>query len=128
MEIRGQSTLEFVLVIPVLILFIMAASQFGIMIYQKNILNQAVREGARVISTTNSNEMAHDVIEKICAGLERENLSVSIVPGEPNRRKTGDNVKIELNYKSNGFTAILKKILGKSILIKASGYMRMECS
>ncbi len=41
--IGGQATLEFVLVIPVIILVIMVVSQSVHMVYRKNILMQAAR-------------------------------------------------------------------------------------
>lgn len=127
-DAEGQSALEFVLVIPLLALVVLAVSQLGLMIYQKNILNQAAREGVRIIATTDSNEMARRAIADICSDFERENLLISIIPGDPASRRTGDNVKVSLGYKCNGFAGIIGKMLGKKILLEASCSMRMECN
>ncbi len=61
----GQATLEFVLLIPLIIMVILVVSQSGQMVYRKNILQQAAREGVRVISTTNSNDMAIQAVMKV---------------------------------------------------------------
>jgi uncharacterized protein (UPF0333 family) len=62
----GQATLEFVLVIPVIIMIMLAVSQFGHMVYRNNILQQAAREGVRVISCTNSNKLAIQAVVRVC--------------------------------------------------------------
>ena len=41
---KGQASLEFTLIIPFMVLIILTVSRFGLLVYQKNILEQASRE------------------------------------------------------------------------------------
>ena len=43
---KGQSTLEFVMVIPLIIMLILAAAQIGLMVYSRMQVQQASREAA----------------------------------------------------------------------------------
>jgi len=48
---RGQSLLEFAMVLPVLLLLAIGTIEFGRAYYQYNTLSKAVRQGARYMST-----------------------------------------------------------------------------
>jgi len=49
---KGQSLIEFALVLPILLLVLLGIMEFGRMIMAANVLNQAAREGARVGAVT----------------------------------------------------------------------------
>jgi hypothetical protein len=123
----GQASLEFALIVPFVVLIILVVSHIGLLIYQKNILEQASREGARVIATTNSIPEAYGCIRDVCSGLDQERLNISIDPGNMNLREVGDMVTVILSYKYSGFTDMIAKLTGKDIFIKAKSSMRMEC-
>lgn len=127
--IGGQATLEFVLVIPVIILVILVVSQSGHMIYRKNILMQAAREGVRVISVTNSNQLAVQAVIRACGSEESGVPDITIYPGDEAKRKLGDIVTISLVDSSShgGLWSIVSRIMGRKIFIKAESSMRMEC-
>lgn len=127
--IGGQATLEFVLVIPVIILVILVVSQSGHMIYRKNILMQAAREGVRVISVTNSNQLAVQAVIRACGSEESGVPDITIYPGDEAKRKLGDIVTISLVDSSShgGLWNIVSRIMGRKIFIKAESSMRMEC-
>ena len=57
-KVDGQSTIEFILLIPFIFLVICMVFQLGYTFYIQNNLEQICRELARIIATTNSNEMA----------------------------------------------------------------------
>jgi len=124
---EGQASLEFILVIPFLVLIILTVSHFGLLVYQKNILEQAAREGARVIATTNSNQEAITCIRKVCSGLDQDKLDIEISPGNGALRKVGDMVEVIILYKCTGIARFLEIFSGRDILIKAKSNMRMEC-
>ena len=67
----------------------MIVSQLGYLVYLQNILEQAAREGARVLSTTNSDSRANDQIERICPNLDEDKLNIEISPPESIRREVG---------------------------------------
>ncbi len=122
----GQSTLEFIMIIPIIIVLVLAASQAGYAVYRKNVLQQASREGVRIISTTNDNSMAIKVIRNIC-GTEGINTIISIDPESASDRKMGDLVTISLTDCPGGLFSIMEKISGEKVVIRAGSSMRMEC-
>jgi len=123
----GQASLEFALIVPFIVLIILIVSHIGLLTYQKNILEQASREGARIIATTNSSREASSCIRDVCSGLDQNRLNVIIDPNNRNLRKVGDMVTVTLSYKYSGFTNIITKFIGKDIFIKVKSNMRMEC-
>jgi len=123
----GQSSLEFALVVPFIVLIILTVSHIGLMVYQKNVLEQAAREGARVVATTNSNTEACRAVRQVCSGLEQDRLGIDIDPGNKNSRKVGDMITITLSYKCSGIVRIMQVLMGKDMFLKVRSNMRMEC-
>jgi hypothetical protein len=126
---EGQATLEFVLLIPVIIMVILVVSQSGQMVYRKNILQQAAREGVRVVSTTNSNKMAIQAVIKVCGSKNNIIPDIKIEPGNESERKLGDIVTVSLidTSEQGALWSIVSTTIGKKILLKADSSMRMEC-
>jgi len=124
---KGQASIEFVLVIPILIIVIIIVSQLGFLVYLQNVLEQAAREGARVLTTTNSNSLAFEQIMNICTGLEKDRLTVEIIPYTQGSRDVGDTVIVNLKYLYGGFANFIKLVMGREMLIKSDCTMRMEC-
>lgn len=123
----GQASLEFALIIPLLIIVVLIVSQLGYLVYVQNVLVQAAREGARVISTTNSNHMAFDRIGQICSRLDRDRLKIKIDPGSITDREVGDIVTVNLLYKYSGVTNLINLLIGRDIFVNTDSSMRMEC-
>ncbi len=124
---NGQAALEFTLVIPILVIMILVVSQLGHAVYLKNVLEQAAREGVRVISTTNSNHKACEQIRKICPTLDYGRLSIKISPAVGTYRKVGDVATVGLTFRCGGFANLIRMLTGKDILINVESSMRMEC-
>lgn len=124
---KGQASLEFTLIIPFLVLIILTVSHFGLLVYQKNILEQAAREGARVVATTNSSQEAYRCIREVCSSLDQDRLDIQITPGNSSSRRVGDMVEVTLSYKCTGIARLLEIFMGRDILIKVKSNMRMEC-
>jgi uncharacterized protein (UPF0333 family) len=125
---KGQASLEFALVIPILILIILIVSQLGYLVYIQNLLEQAAREGARILATTNSDEKAGKQIENICTNLDKNLLNTEIDPPGNIKRGVGDIVTINLIYNYNGPLNLFHFFSGKNVFLKSSSSMRMECN
>jgi Flp pilus assembly protein TadG len=67
----GQSLVEFALVVPVLLLFILGILEFGWLLNAKITLTGGAREGARaaVVSTVNRNTRAFDAARESVEGV-----------------------------------------------------------
>jgi len=126
-RIDGQASLEFVLIIPFLILIISAVSHLGLIIYQKNVLEQAAREGARVVATTNSNNEAIKCIREVCSSLSQDKLYIKIVPKNRTSREVGDMVEVIVTYDCGGIISLIRVFAKWDNQIKAKSSMRVEC-
>jgi Flp pilus assembly protein TadG len=125
---KGQASLEFALVIPILILIILIVSQLGYLVYIQNLLEQAAREGARILATTSSDEKAGKRIENICINLDKNLLNTEIDPSGDTKRGVGDIVTINLTYNYDGPLNLFHFFSGSNIFLKSSSSMRMECN
>lgn len=124
---NGQASLEFVLVIPVLILVIMIVSQLGYLVYYQNVLEQSAREGARIVSTTNSDSLAYQRVMKMCSNLDNSRLKVDINSSGESSRGVGDIVTVNLTYNYSGIFKLINLVMGNDVFIKSSSSARMEC-
>ncbi|MGM0366041.1 MAG: TadE/TadG family type IV pilus assembly protein [Actinomycetota bacterium] len=123
----GQATLEFVLVMPVLIIFILVVSQFGHMVYVKNILEQASREAARTAATTGSRDEARQRALKLCSGLKAEGLQINVMPPDISSLAIGDFVQVEVSYRYGGIADIIEVLNKKQVRLRSKSIMRAEC-
>ncbi len=123
---KGQSSIEFILLLPLLVIIILIVTQLGYLVYIQNTLEQAAREGTRIISTTNSNSKAYKQIFNICQSLNRDRISIDITPAGSGERAVGETVRLTVNYHYSGLGDFLDIITGKDFFIKGSSMMRME--
>ena len=123
----GQASVEFVLLLPILVIIVLAVSQLGYCTYLKNVLEHAASEAARVVATTNSENLAYKQVYDICSGLNNDNLDIRISPSSGNGRITGDFFTVRLSYKNAGIFNFISKALKKDLLIESVCVMRMEC-
>jgi TadE-like protein len=124
---HGQASVEFVLVLPVLVIIVLAVSQIGYCTYLKNVLEHAAGEAARVVATTNSENLAYKQVYDICSGLNTDNLEITISPSSGAERISGDFFTVRLSYKNAGIFNFISKALKKDLLIESVCVMRMEC-
>jgi hypothetical protein len=123
----GQASIEFVLILPILVIIVLAMSQLGYCTYLKNVLEHAASEAARVVATTNSENLAYGQVYDICSGLDTDNLDIRISPSSGDERVTGDFFTVKLRYKNAGIFNFISKALNKDLLIESVCTMRMEC-
>ena len=123
----GQASVEFALILPLLVIIVLAASQLGYCTYLKNVLEHAASEAARIVSTTNSENLASVQIYEICSSLNTDNLDIRISPASGAERVTGDFFTVKLSYKNAGIFNFISKAFKKDLLIESVCVMRMEC-
>jgi hypothetical protein len=123
----GQASVEFVLLLPVLVIIVLAVFQLGYCTYLKNVLEHAASEAARVVATTNSENLANSQVYDICSGLDTDNLDISISPSSGDERMSLDFFTVKLSYKNAGIFNFISKALKKELLIESVCMMRMEC-
>ena len=89
---RGQSVVEFALVLPLLLLIVFGVTEFGRAWMTLNVLTAAAREGARTAVVTAPDAVAVNArITELCAAGRVTPTAVTITgpdPADPDRRVT----------------------------------------
>jgi hypothetical protein len=122
-SIKGQAALELAMIIPMIIILVLAASQIGLLVHSKIILLQASRESVRIIATTNNNKLAQETAKRICGS----DFEMTVGPGKASQRQIGKMVNVSISRSPGGLVEILEDILGKDLTLRAESSMRMEC-
>lgn len=125
-NVNGQASLEFILVLPVLIMAVLIISQLGYMVYIQNVLEHAAEQGARVLATTNSNKDALDLIYKNCSFMKQEKLEVNICPADSCKRKVGSYANVSVLYDFGKILDFYSLFSGEQSMLKGSCIIRME--
>lgn len=119
----GQSVLEFALVLPILLLFLIGIIDFGRMYSTHLILNEAATDAARYASLGDSNTEVGQVVSAD-AGMLGSGVQWNINPSSD--RVSGDPVTVTVTDSVQLFDPILAAILGNPASVQAAVTMRVE--
>jgi Flp pilus assembly protein TadG len=122
---KGQSLVEFAILLPILLLLLMGILEFGIMLNSYLTVNNSAREGARLGIVAGSNLEISELITNISPTLDTDNLIVNITPSEGNR-KSGGTLTVEVLYDYQVTIPIISNILSGVVVLKAQTSMRIE--
>jgi Flp pilus assembly protein TadG len=122
---KGQSLVEFAILLPVLLLLLMGILEFGLMLNSYLTINNSAREGARFGIVAGSNLEIKELINSISPNLESENLEVNITPLDGSRQ-SGDTLTVEVIYNYQVIIPIISNILNNVVVLKAQTSMRIE--
>lgn len=120
----GQSTVEFALTVPVLMLVLLALLQAGLIAHAQIMVTHAAREGARQAATADSDGEILQAARKGAAGLESNRLDVSF--SAPSGWKAGEPVTVRTTYDVPVFAPFLKKVINGAVGVGAQATMRIE--
>lgn len=123
---KGQSLVEFALLLPILLLILMGIIQFGIIFNGQVTVTSAAREGARLAVVGADDEQVKDRVEEAAVALllniDRDDDI------EINRAVDGDEGK--LSVKVDGEVDIIVPLLGmftgESFVLSSESVMRVE--
>ncbi len=107
---RGQSLVEYALILPLLLLLLVAIMEFGLVALDYATLSNAAREGARaaaVVSTTDTaaRDAAVAAAEHAATTLNEDDLSVTVTVST-------DTVQVQVEYDVHLITAALISAVG----------------
>lgn len=122
---KGQSLVEFAIILPLLLLIVMAIIEFGMMLNSYIALENASREGARIGIIGSSNSEIQNQIITISPSLNSSLLTVNITPSESSRR-SGDPLTVRLTYNYNLTVPVISSLFNKVIILNAETTMRIE--
>lgn len=118
---KGQALLEFALVLPILLLFILGLFDVGYAVFLQNMLANGAREGARTgVILLNNNAAITNRVNAVTPGL---NPQVTIIPS-PNRTFNNP-ITVTVTYTYVPMTPVLGRITG-SLLLGSTSTMIVE--
>jgi len=108
---RGQSLVEFALILPVLLLTLMGIFDFGRAIFAYNAVSNAAREGMRV-AIVNQNPAAIEAEARAATtGLNPSEITVTFTPC-PTATTLGCLAKVKVSYEWKAITPIIGSVVG----------------
>jgi Flp pilus assembly protein TadG len=124
---RGQSLVEFALVLPIIILIIFGILEFGRIFSSYIVITHAAREGARIGAVGKPDDVIIDRIRQ-AAPLPQAGTNLHITRLEPNQsaRAPGLPLTVEVAYDLHLFTPIFSDLLPNPITLKSQVTMRLE--
>lgn len=117
---KGQSLVEFALVIPILLLVIFGLFDLGYAVFIKNMISNAAREGARtgiIITKTDADIRAR--VNAAAPGLNLSTAQIAIIPS-PNRH-FNQPITVTVTYTYVPLTPVIGRITGSVPLSSTSG-------
>lgn len=120
---RGQSLVEFALVLPVLLLILVGIFNFGQLFYSDIVINEAARDAARYASIGVAQTEILQVIGQDCQTLDVAQVNTSI--SQPYPQSSGMPVTITIKYPVS-IMLPLSLFLPSTIQLQAVMTMRVE--
>lgn len=105
----GQSTVEFALVLPVLLLVVVAVCQVALALNCYLVVTASSREGARRGAETNNVDEARDAALAAAGGLPGEKPTVKV--SFPGGRSKGTPIKVTVSYRMPYLIPGLEKLV-----------------
>jgi Flp pilus assembly protein TadG len=119
---RGSATVEFALVLPILLLVLLALVQVGALARDQLVLTQASRAGAREAAVDGSLEAVQEAVGSAAAALDAERMSVEVVWSGAR----GDPVTVSLVYEVPVASPLAGWLLPETVTLRSSATMRQE--
>lgn len=122
---RGQSLVEFALILPILLLLMFGIVEFGRIYSTKLMLMHMTREGARLAVVGSSDYDVEEKVKNNSVFLERDKIVINISPLESSRTR-GDEVEVYAEYPVHIYAPIISAFTGTEYNAKAKAIMRVE--
>lgn len=119
---KGQSLVEFALVIPLLVMILFGIVDFGRIFHTYLTLDHAGREAARAASIGKDDTTIKSVAVNDASSI---NLTTDQVSISPSTRTSGSDVKITITYPVDFLTPVIGQIIG-TFDLKDTTVMRVE--
>jgi hypothetical protein len=96
---RGQAIIEFVLVVPIVLILFISVVLFSFMLYSFVTLSHGAREGARyIVGAPQAPDTEVETYIETRFGLLDPNQAVIVIEPEPSERQPGANVTVTISY------------------------------
>ena len=120
----GQSLVEFAIILPIFLFFVMILIDLGRIVYFYNVLHNSVREGARYgVIYPNDAAQIQSIVKSSAVGLDQSRIQVVVLALPVADPKT---VQVDVEYEFPPVTPLVKAIIGTDIILKSSTTMNVE--
>ena len=121
---RGQTIVEFALIIPFLLLLVVGVMEFGLILNQYMVVAEAAREGARSAALGGDDATATSVAKAAVPSpsLDRTKVLVTITPST---RTRGSAVTVTVTYPLKTITNLMSSFFTVTV-VTGVATMRME--
>ncbi|MFZ5827156.1 MAG: TadE/TadG family type IV pilus assembly protein [Bacillota bacterium] len=125
----GQALAEFLVVVPLLLLLLMATVGFGHLIFTKMVVVQAANRAARLgsvlfgdstVSTSEARKQTREAaLSTLSTALNGDDREVTVT-------EVGDDLKVTVRYRSTVFVPLLRPWLGSEFSVEHESVYRVE--
>lgn len=125
MRKEGQSLIEFAIVLPFLLLFLMSIFEFGFMFSSYLTITNGAREGGRLASLGGSFSSVETKVESVSPTLDISKMTVTMDPSADDL-VPGESVTVTVTYNYQVVTPIIGAITGNDVLLTSEMEVRVE--
>lgn len=93
---RGQTVVEFALILPVVLLLLGGMLEFGRVFHDYLVVTAAAREGARTAAVGSDNATVISTVKEAASTIDRGSLTVGVTPST---RVRGESVTVKVTNK-----------------------------
>ncbi|MEW6726174.1 TadE/TadG family type IV pilus assembly protein [Desulforudis sp. 1088] len=123
---KGQSLVEFALILPLLLLLLFGTIEFGRVFSASLVITNAAREGARLGAVGKTDAQITQSVKDMCSPpLDGGALDIEVRPAEGVRAPGGE-VTVTVGYGVSLVTPVLSGIAPNPFPLNAKATMRVE--
>lgn len=119
---RGSASVEFALVLPLLLVLVLAVLQVGIYVTNQLVVEGAARSGARQAAVSLDDATVTDAVTGAAAGLDPAALEVTIARGDG----AGSPVTVTVVYRAAAIVPAVGWLFPSTVELTATATMREE--
>lgn len=122
---KGQSMVEFALVLPIIIVLFVGIFEFGQIFNAYLQINHASREGARTGALRGTDIEIEQSVTDSSPSLDPTLMIVTITPAEASRTR-GESVKVQIDYDYQVVIGLVGDIISDNVTLTTQTTMRIE--
>jgi Flp pilus assembly protein TadG len=122
---KGQSLVEFAIILPIILLLLMGIVEFGMMLNSYLTIQNVAREGSRLGIVGGSDVEIDTLIRNISPNLTPADLTVDITPAE-NSRNSGETLTVSITYNYHMTVPIISALFNNVIVLRSQSSMRLQ--
>lgn len=120
---RGQSMVEFALMMPFLVLMMAGILDFSLILHQYMVVAQAAREGARTAAVGGDDGAVASTVKTAASNINEGRLEVLITPAA---RTRGNSVTVTVRNPVQTATQLIQPFFPSGFRVEGKAVMRVE--